>query len=276
MIRYVIGNFINEYTPLTSSSEDDTYVLENLFAGRPSRPFKFTGRGTPGNPEWVCVDLLMAKQVTFVGIFNHNLEFAESAGVLDVKAANFPCRLESGAGNWDAPPFEMSLLDRVISNFRNSCQQLNYTARYWDIDVVDQGNPYPIRFGELVFGQIRTLPNSHLQPSSSASPLFAASRNITHYNQVWSNAYSEQESFTVIIKNKNDPRQIDELKLFLRQVKDNGMTFIIIPNELYPFCYYVTLMNDADLRAQIVKGMTSELSEWTLQLQTATEGIELL
>lgn len=276
MILYVIENFINEYTPLTSSSEDATYVLENLYNVRPSKPFRFTGQGSFGNPEWVCVDLLMDRQVTFCGIFNHNLDFSESAGLLDLKAANFPCRGESGAGNWNSPGFEESLLPNVISDFRNLCDRFNYTERWWDIDVIDQGNPYPIQFGEWVLGVWTALPNSRLQPTTERSPILATSKNITHYGQVWSNAYSEQENLSLIIKNIGDPQQIREMKLFLQEIKENNLNFVIIPNHLEPFCYYVTLMNESDFRSQIVRGTDEELEEWTMQLRTMTEGIALL
>lgn len=276
MILYAIENFISADTPLTSSSEDKTYVLKNVFNIRPSKPFRFTGQGSFGNPEWICVDLMVDRQVTFCGIFNHNLVFSESAGILNLKAANFPCRGESGAGNWDAPGFEESMLANVISEFRNTCHRLNYTERWWEVEVMDQGNPFPVQFGEWFLGQWHALPNSRLQPATQRSPILATNKNITFAGQVWSNAYSEQEDFHLVIKNINDPQQVGEMKLFLREIKENNLNFVIIPNHLEPFCYYVTLMNEADFRSQIVRGMTEELSEWQLELRTLTEGTALL
>lgn len=95
---YVIENFISSDTPLYASSENaaEWVALSNLYNKRPSKPFRFEGQGTPAVPEWLCVDLLEAKQVTFCGVCNHNLLLGGSADRLYIQSCANPCRGLSG------------------------------------------------------------------------------------------------------------------------------------------------------------------------------------
>jgi len=276
MILYAITNYITDNTPLYSSSEDSVYVLENLHNKRPSKPFRFTGQGSPGSPEWVCVDLTENRLVTFVGIFNTNMLLIGSADELSLKACSNICRGESGACNWDAPDFERSLLASQKANHRNICDRFSHTNRYWDIDVIDQDNPYPVEIGELFLGQWRQFTNARLQPGQSDGPAFFRNVNVTHYGQTWSSAYSEARTFELTIKNVGNPAQVSELEVFLREVHDNGGRFVFIPRDDLGFCYYVFLQNESDFATQITRGLTGELYDYRLSLITLTEGIRLL
>ncbi len=276
MILYAIENLINEYTPLFSSSEDDDYILENLYNKRPSFPFRFTGQGAPGNPEWVCVDFTENTLITFVGIFNTNLLLIGSADELSLKACSNPCRGESGGCNWDIPDFEISLAPDKKANFRNICRRFSHTNRYFDIEIVDQDNPYPVEIGELFMGQWQQFENAFLQPGQSDGPRLHRNVNVTHYGQIWSSSYAEARTFDLTIKNIGNPRQISELELFLKEVHDNGGKFIFIPRDDLGFCYYVFLQNEGDFAQQISKGLTGELYDYKLSLITLTQGIALL
>lgn len=277
MILYAIENYINDYTPLYSSSEDDVYVLENLYNKRPSKPFRFTGNGVPGDPEWVCVDLNEDKLVTFVGLFNTNLMLIGSADELTIKACSGVCRGESGVGcNWDAPDFEQNLADNLKANHKNICDRFSHTNRYWDLDIIDQDNPYPPELGEWFLGQWRQFTDAHLQPGQADGPILQRNVNVTHYGQIWSSAYADARTFEMTIKNIGDPRQVSELEVFLKEVHANGGRFVIIPRDDLGFCYYVFLQNESDFAQQINKGLTGELYDYKLSLITLTEGISLL
>ncbi len=67
MIYYAIENLLaRSNTAISSSSEDALYVAENLYNKRPSKPFRFTGVGLAGVPEWVCVEFEAPTRVTAV------------------------------------------------------------------------------------------------------------------------------------------------------------------------------------------------------------------
>jgi len=55
-LLYAIENQIDVDTLCCVSSEDSTYLMEYLYNQRPSMPFRFTGSGSVGNPEWICID----------------------------------------------------------------------------------------------------------------------------------------------------------------------------------------------------------------------------
>lgn len=276
MILYAITNFINDYTPLYSSSEDSVYVLENVYNKRPSKPFRFTGQGSPGNPEWICVDLTENRLVTFVGIFNTNLMLIGSADDLTLKACSNICRGESNACNWDAPDFSKSLVADLKANHKNICSRFSHTNRYWDLDIIDQDNPYPVEIGEWFLGQWQQFSNAYLQPGQSDGPKLKRNVNVTHYGQIWSSSYANARTFDMTIKNIGDPRQVSELEVFIKAVHDNGGRFVIIPRDDLGFCYYVFLENEEDFAQQIQKGLTGELYDYKLSLITLTEGISLL
>jgi len=150
-----------------------------------------------------------------------------SADELSIKACSDVCRGESGgACNWDAPDgLDRSLLAAQKANHKNICDRFSHTNRYWDIDVIDQDNPYPVEVGELFLGQWHQFTDAHLQPGQADGPILRRNVNVTHYGQTWSSTYAEARTFEMTIKNLGDSRQVSELEVFLRAVNDNGGRF---------------------------------------------------
>ena len=148
---YVIDNFISSDTPLYSSSINPAawVSLDLIYNKRPSKPFRWEGQGTPANPEWICVDLLQVRNVTFCGVFNHNFLLTGSADSLFIQNCNLPCRGQSNACNWDAAD-EEDLMDRLVNNFRNLYEVIDFTNQYFTLEIVDQNNPVPIEVGDWV------------------------------------------------------------------------------------------------------------------------------
>lgn len=277
-IRYVIDNFISSDTPLYSSSINAAawVDIEHVFNKRPSKPFRFSGQGSPGNPEWICVDLTESRQVTFCGVFNHNFILTGSADSLFIQGCNLHCRGQSGACNWDAPPFEESLMDRIVNRFRNLYEVIDATYRYFTLEIVDQGNPYPTEIGEWVLGLAEEFENARLQPYMSDGPMFTRTKSVTHYDQTWQQSLSKGYTASVEIISTGAANQVDELDYFLQRVHNNGGVFIFIPREDLPFAYYVSIENEKDFASQIARGRQRKGYSWKLNLKALTEGVSLL
>lgn len=279
-MRYAINNFIGSDTPIYSSSEDELYVLENLYNVRPSFPFRFEGIGTTSGaiPEWICVDLNEAKAPTLCAMFCTNFSMAQSGDLLDMKACDDACPGQSGACDWDTPAHEMSLLPRMVEDFDNLYQRFNWGAhQYWMWEFVDAANPDGfIQVGELFLGTGRTFSHARLAPGRADGPVYYEGTSDTYYGQIWSNYYSEAEHFSIKIRSQNDPAQVDELRLFLSEVKQAGGKFVFIPDDHFKFAYYVHMRNVDGFGQQLTKGMLCEDYEWTIELRTLTCGVELL
>jgi len=274
---YVIDNFISSDTPLYSSSINAAawVSLDLIYNKRPSKPFRWDGQGTPAAPEWICVDLLQAQNVTFCGIFNHNFRLAGSADSLLIQGCNLPCRGVSGGCNWDAAEME-SLTDRLVNNFRNIYEVIDATYRYFTLEIVDQNNPYPVEVGDWVLGNAERFTNARLQPYMADGPMFKRTRSITHYGQNWQQGLSEAYSFDVEIIVSGTANQVDELQYFLRRVHEAGGKFVFVPREDLPFAYYVFIENEGDFANQLARGRIGKAYSYKLKLQSLTEGISLL
>lgn len=271
-LRYAITNFITKDTPLTSSSEDSPlYVLKNLFNVRPSKPFRFDGIGVAVNvPEWVCVDLTTPRTPTLCALFNHNLVLSDGGDQLDLTAYDDACG--------GTVKHTIDMIPRRLADFENIYQRFSWGAhQYFMIEAIDKNcaETY-IEFGEWFLGEWQVFTNARLQPGRADGPVFFEGTQTTYYGQIWSNYYAEAEGFTIEIKSINDPAQVDELRLFLSNVKQAGGKFVFIPDDNFKFCYYVHMTNMANFGRQLAKGATCEHYVWTIELRTLVKGVELL
>jgi len=274
---YVIDNFISSDTPLYSSSISTAAWVELalIYNKRPSKPYRWEGQGTPANPEWICVDLTEARHVTFCGIFNHNFILTGSADLLEIKNCNLPCPGISAGCNWDAADTE-NLTDRLVNNFRNLYEVIDFTNQYVTLEIVDQNNPYPIEIGDWVLGDAEEFTNARLQPYMADGPAFKRTRSTTHYGQNWQQSLSEAYTFDIEIIVSGAANQVDELQYFLRRVHNVGGSFVFIPRSDLPFAYYVFIENESDFANQLARGRTRKAYSYKLKLQSLTEGISLL
>ena len=295
---YSITNFINDDCILTANSEDDLYVLENLYNQRPSKPYRTTGIGAPpGSPEFICVNLGtysgVEYEVTLAAIFNHNLTQLEVANdELRLKGCVDFCSAASGSCDWDNPDCERDLTTmrcagtQPIPNFLNTYHKIDCPAgyQYWRLDMIDQGNAAGyLEIGEFWLGQWQEFHKGdpddnwvHLQPGRADGPMFWMGNQRTHYGQDWTNYRSDAEHFSLRFKNVNDPCIVDEIHAFLRAVQQTGGRFVLIPDDRKPFCYYVLIENLKNYADRLVYGDEGELREWKLELKTLTQGVALL
>ena len=295
---YVLYNLLDDNSILTAFSEHDLYVLENLYNGIPSHPYRTTGVGTSGTPEWICVDLGtysgVIRDVTFIGLFNHNLTRLEQPGdMLTLLGGDEVCLGQSAEGDWTHSGLCYTDLTTMacagmkpIADFKNLCHKVNCSPGYrsWLLQMIDQANPDGyLEIGELVFGQWyefhRGAPDPNwvrLQPGRADGPMFFMGNQRTYYGQDWTNYYSNAEHFTLTFKNQNDPCFVDEIHAFLMTVQQAGGTFIIVPDDTKPFCYYVLIENLRDYAQRLIYGRERELREWRIELKTLTQGVRLL
>lgn len=313
----MLENFINDECEFYPYSEDPLYKVKNIYNERPSLPYRTKavagvspGIGEPGAPEHICIDLGthsgVIHDVTFVGIFNHNLStpLAVDDDLLTLKGCDDACPDEIGACGWEHSAMCYTDLTSMpsdlcsectgkqpIADFRNLWHKVDCAPghRYWLLEIVDQGNADGyIEIGELVLGQWQQFPRGildagvatdpwvRLSPGRVDGPEFFMGKQRTHWGQDWSTFYSECERFELTFTTQNDPCRVDAVHAFLKAVQRTGGRFVLVPDDTKPFCYYVIVDNLRDYADRLVYGRTRELREWRLKLKTLTEGVRLL
>lgn len=278
-LRYVTQNFITADTPIFASSEHEIYTTEHLHDVRPSYPFRFTGKGSVADPEWVCVDLITARRVDFTAIFNHNF----FNPTINLKACDQSCFV-SGSGSgmcpWGAQPVLHELSTRIPDGYvqfgghRNLYQYLWERYRYFRLEVIDPDNAWIPHIGEWFLGRKKRFSSSvHLQPGREDGPKFYDGDVQTDYGQHWPTYYSTQETLKLTFRNIGDPQVQDEMHTWLRTIKEdfNGR-FIIIPDDNLKFCYYVILKTKDGFATREIYGDEGEVRSWSFILETLTEG----
>jgi len=306
VLLYVLENFINDQCLLYGYSEDPLYVLENIYNERPSLPYRTTGVGTPGTPEYICIDLGtysgVEHDVTFIGLFNHNLTTLAAANdLLTLKGCDEDCPGVSGGCVWEHSGLCLTDLETMpsdpcgvctgtqpVANFPNLWHKVDCPPghQFWLLEIIDQNNPDGyIEIGELVLGQWQQFPRGvltgddswvRLSPGRADGPAFFMGKQRTHYGQDWSTYYSECERFELKFTSQNDPCIVDAVQTFLRTVQLTGGRFVLVPDDEKPFCYYVIIENLRDYADRAIYGRTGELREWRLELKTLTQGVRLL
>lgn len=298
MTNYLDGLATGSYT---TKSTDDLYIATNLANERPSLPYRTTGIGAAGDPEYICVDLGSSKVVTFIGIFNHNFTLMQAVNdLLQLKA----CASDCGTCNWAAPdcgPLDLTTMpsdpcngcsgSQPIDNFKNlwhkvDCSGLDY--QYWRLEMIDTTNTDGyLEVGELVLGQYQQFPRGildspasdawvRLSPGRTDGPEFFMGNQQTHWGQDWTTFYSECERFDLTLTTQNDPCIVDAIHAFLKDVQEAGGRFVLVPDDNKPFCYYVVVDNLRDFAERKIYGRARELREWKFKLKTLTEGVRLL
>lgn len=279
MILYAIDNYLagDDVAAIFSSSEDALYVIENLYNERPSKPFRTTGLGAIGAPEWVCIEFDAPKKVTLAAIFNHNFELEDSGDELLLKACDGGCGSDMSDCDWSAPDFSIDLADRMIADWNDLYHLIDQTRLSYRIEIIDQSNADGyIEIGNFFLSQYTALSNAHLAPGRAESPKFYRFANVTPYGQHWTESLSSSITLNLRIASLNDPAQVDAVRSMLLAIHENNGRFVIIPNHLMPFAYYVHLESDGDFMNQFARGLDCEVGEWSLSLRTLTKGISLI
>lgn len=237
------------------SSEDSVYTVDKLYNKRPSYPFRFDGL----NAQWAKARwLAAAQQITFLGIFNHNL-------------LNTVTITLQGA----AADAGYALVNTPVWRARNMYSLFDATWKWWKLNI-NNGAVQIAQMGELVLGNWASFANARVQPGRLDGPAFHAYNNVTPAGQDWTSYISKAEAFSISLKNVNDPSAVDDLQTFLEDIweAENGK-FIFIPDHTQPHVYYVQVVNRDKYANRSINGV-KELREWSLELKTLTDGITLL
>lgn len=262
MLIYVITNLVDIDSLDSVSTEDELYIMENLYNKRPSKPFRFTDQ----DDEWIKVYLGTAGYVTFAGIFNHNF-MCDGDTVVRIEAADADFTPGTGAEDeaWDMECCE-----------ENACLQLSGDYPWWALYVDDPNNNVP-EIGEFVLGVWANFNKAYVQPGREDGPYFRKTGSETHWGQNWDAYLSEGEEFSFRIKTINANKcDEDELQTFIKEVQQAGGKFIYIPDDdCICKCYYVRLAKTEGFAARLVYG-DGELREWAIPLRTLVTGIEML
>jgi len=280
MLYYSIQNFLGGAdATITVSSEDALYTLENLYNERPSKPFRFTGLGLPGDPEFICVEFDDPKRVTLAAIFNHNLTaLEESADALYLKGCDTGCESSGGGGcDWTIPDYALDLAPSLVEDWNDLYSFLDQTRLAYRLEIIDGGNEDAyIEIGDFFLGQYTAMANAKLQPGRTEEPRLYRAANKTLYGQHWTQAYSQNLNLSLVLHNLGDPDTVDAARLMVEAIHQNGGRAVLIPNEKHPFVYYAHLENEEGFMSQFSRGLTCEITTWTLNFQTLTKGIRLL
>jgi hypothetical protein len=277
MILYAIENYLAGLdATIISSSEDPLYTLDHLYNIRPSYPFRFTGIGSSGDPEWICIEFDTPKTITLAGIFNHNFILSESGDELSLKGCDSGCGSSGGDCDWDNPDYELDLSGRIVQDWNDLFQALNQTRLAYRLDIIDEANPDGyLEIGDFFLGEYTSLPNSHLKPGRQESPRFFNYRNVTPYGQHWNASLSYSISLNFQVTHLDDPRQVNGIRNMLMAIRENNGRFVIVPDHRQNFIYYVMMEEDEDFMSQIIRGSECDVTEWTFHLHTLTKGIIL-
>jgi len=303
ILLYLITNYLDGLAAAAYSykSTDSLYVPVNLANERPSLPYRTTGIGAVGDPEYICVDLGSGKVVTFIGIFNHNFTLMQAGNdLLQLKA----CASDCATCTWGTPdcgPLDLTTMpsdpcdgcsgSQPVDNHKNlwhkvDCSGTDY--QYWRLEMIDTTNTDGyLELGELVLGQYQQFPRGvldspaadawvRLSPGRADGPEFFMANQRTQWGQDWSTYYSECENFELVLTMQNDPCIVDAIHAFLKDVQVAGGRFVLVPDDDKPFCYYVIVKNLRDYADRIIYGRTRELREWRFKLKSLTEGVRLL
>ncbi len=275
---YVIDNLITDKT-ITHLTEDELYVGENLYNERPSLPYRTTAKNAL---QWVCVDLDTPTEVTFVGLFNHNITTEPT--LLQLCGGN-ACGACTGTTDLTDPPAGCAgevCGSQPTANFKNTWAKVDTNDyRYWTLQVNDNPSEAYNEIGEWVLGVWSQFSRGasvwvRLSPGRADGPEFFMGKDRTHWGQDWSTYFSECDRFDLKFTVQNDPCIVDEIQAFLKTVQQAGGRFVLVPDDEKPFCYYVIVENLRDYAERIIYGRSGELREWRLRLKSLTEGVVLL
>jgi len=259
-LYYVKTNLVNDTSlpdkTFVNDSEDAVYTVDKLHNKRPSYPFRFGGVNAQwAKARWAAV----AQQITFLGIFNHNL--IEETATITLEAA------DGDAG--------YALVSTPAWREENMYALFDATEKWWKLNI-NNGATVIAQLGEYVLGNWASFANAYVQPGRADGPVFHASNNITHYGQDWTAYYSKGEKFSIALKNINDPSATDDIQSFLDDIwENNDGKFVLIPDHAQPKVYYVQVVNRGSYANRLINGV-KELREWRLELKTLTSGITLL
>lgn len=285
---YVLENLVDADTLCCSSSEDGSgwYNDDNVYNVRPSYPWRATGKGAVGTPQWLCVESIELNSetfpVTFVGIYNHNFDvaFNYAAGDrLTLKACDRAkkCEAPGVTCNWNAPDAQYQLHSRRMPNHENIYGMINLDHFTYRLDIINQNQTHNIEIGDFVLGvwDEFTKNKCRVVPGRDDGPIFSSFQQTTQHGQPYDYYAGFAEKIYLSFRNINSMAQVDEIQVFLKAVMASGNRFIIVPDRDYLFSYMVRIPKIRDYAKRIMYGSGTETRDWEIPLETMPVGRRL-
>lgn len=282
---YVLENLVDSDTLCCSSSEDASgwYNDDNVYNVRPSYPWRATGKGAAGSPEWLCVECLPQTgtiPITFVGLYNHNFDVAFNYGGgdrLTLKACVGGCQLPGVTCNWNAPDAQYQLHSRRVADHENIYGMINLDYFAYRLDIINQNQTYNLEIGDFVLGvwDEFTANKCRVVPGRDDGPIFSVFQQTTQHGQPYDYYAGFAEKIYLSFRNINTAAQVDELQVFLKAVMASGNRFIIVPDRDLPFSYMVRIPKVRDFAKRIMYGSGIETRDWDIPLETMPVGRRL-
>ncbi len=227
-LRYIPDNLLEDVNTVTASTENTTYVTENLYNRRPGKPFKFTT--TAGN--LVC-DFASATTIDSVAIIGHNID--DGATVT----------LEGNAtDSWSSPSLSETISYMPTNTFKVFTSG---SYQYWRLVV--SGAAATVKIGELVLGV-------HVELSDNfkwGAEIVQTYKNKTHhteYGQPWSYHLYNNRQYKIDFVASG--AALAELQVLHAAVKGSNRPFVIISNagvyDVVMFDYQAALVGDVAAR----------------------------
>lgn len=255
MMYYSTVNLVNVVTLDSVSTEDTLYVKENLYCGRPSKPFKFTAAAA----QWIKINLGAAQTVNVAALFNHTFTATVDLDLLAYSDA------------WITSIYNQPMAWRQYDLYK----KLNQPARWWQFTVTEPVTPLP-QIGELWLGALGKFANARIQPGREDGVEYIVSEQQTAYGQDWDAYLSENKRFRITLKNINTPSALDDLEIFLNSIHGAAGRFLLIPDHRLPHVYYVKVVGSPSAQRLVYNPNEKELRQWSLELKVLTRGITLL
>lgn len=272
-LYYIADNYINSTTlpvatdPVVAgycSSEDPTFQLENLYNKQQSKPFRWTGAGVPGTPEWVLMDMGVAGiKPTIIAIMNHELIGTGGFSlVLRASAVNPP------VDGWlvNAAGFNHTLAFYTQNIWDEIAPSINY--QYWRLDVIDPNNTIA-GIGESILHIPATFTRNYNWGYGDGMAYISGVQQ-THYGQRWKSKRSKRKKFSLRFEHFTDANLIAEAEAFFEAV-DGENPVVFIPDDSGSYSWYCDVLGDLDAIRNFI-----DQNSFTLQLEEQVRGITLL
>lgn len=250
MPGYIVENLVSSSTPLTSSTEDSIYTLDNLYDKILAKPFKFTV--TTGG--WVQVDLTASESIDTLGLMGHNFD---SSATIVVKADN------------SNPPTTV----RGSPTYRENGLWVDLgsiSARYVLIQITDSNtdNSY---FSQLIINtrtefSKQRFPGSHTPGIEETKVAMETERGVRYRFALFNrNEITSTWRLT--------ETQLAEFRAFHNAVRGSQYPFLFIPNVEESDVYYVRLAEDSFMPRELAgRGGWKSYFEHVLKFSEESHG----
>lgn len=246
---YIIGNYIDDGTLSSVSSEDSVYPKENMYNLAQSMPWRMTAKSGHAIFDFG------SDRPTFFAIMNHNL--------LGTGAFSLTLKTAANEGALVGSPAE-----DVAWHKQNIWHAITTTPnQWWRIDWDDPDNNN-LEFGEIIFYTSSTFTMNYWWPYKE-NMIYVVDENITHFGRRHRIKRAKKKAFTLDFEGVTDGNFISEIEAFF-DAWDGDNPFIFIPDDSLTGSWYVECLNSLDAQR-----LFTDNNKFFLKLEEQSRGILL-